>query len=543
MRPTLQPFAGFAAVLTIILQPASAYSASVTGTFVEKGGGTPLAAVEVVLRRATDSTVVAHTASGADGRFRLDSLRFDRYLLRASLLGHVSLVRRDVVLTESAPLLDLGTNPLAVSPIAIKGVSVSTERATAIVAPDRNIYLTKDQPVASAGTAADFLRTVPELDVDINGNVSLRGSSSVKIQFNGRAAPLQGDALAAYLRQMPASRIERAEVIANPSAKYDPEGTGGIVNIVLKDNVDLGLSGNVNLTAGNSWSGPGARVAWQQGPVTLFGGLSGYLGRGRYGSEMTRRDLLTLPAGFFSSSSASEYKSGYGMGDASIDYALTKRSTVYGTVNGYWNANDTDVLTHVIVADSTQMATTCYDRTDAGSSDGHMTSYTLGFQNVVQQGKDERTVEFLQSDSHNGNDSHGLQHTLVPLGVEDQISRQADASGGHLDPDLLYDRVLPFYEQLGVQVGAALTDNGREYCGRPDSHPYELLLGMEEIEHRTTKIRSPRTNGFVERMNRTLLDECFRVTGRTTWYLAPEEIQRDLDRFLAYYTSDGTGRE
>jgi len=101
--------------------------------------------------------------------------------------------------------------------------------------------------------------------------------------------------------------------------------------------------------------------------------------------------------------------------------------------------------------------------------------------------------------------------------------------------DLLYDRVLPFYEALGVAVKAVLTDNGREFCGRPEQHPYELLLALHEIEHRTTKVRSPRTNGFVERMNRTLLDECFRVAGRTTWYLAPEEIQRDLDRFLAFY--------
>jgi transposase InsO family protein len=80
-----------------------------------------------------------------------------------------------------------------------------------------------------------------------------------------------------------------------------------------------------------------------------------------------------------------------------------------------------------------------------------------------------------------------------------------------------------------------LTDNGREFCGRPEQHPYELLLAVEGIEHRTTKVRSPRTNGFVERMNRTLLDECFRVKGRTTWYMAPEEIQRDLDVFIAFY--------
>ena len=101
--------------------------------------------------------------------------------------------------------------------------------------------------------------------------------------------------------------------------------------------------------------------------------------------------------------------------------------------------------------------------------------------------------------------------------------------------ELLYDRVLPFYEALGVPVQAVLTDNGREFCGRPAKHPYELMLALYDIEHRTTKVCSPRTNGFVERMNRTLLDECFRVAGRTTWYVSVEEIQRDLDRFLAFY--------
>lgn len=101
--------------------------------------------------------------------------------------------------------------------------------------------------------------------------------------------------------------------------------------------------------------------------------------------------------------------------------------------------------------------------------------------------------------------------------------------------DTLYERVLPFYEALGVPVQAVLTDNGREFCGKPDQHPFELLLAVEGIEHRTTRIATPRTNGFVERMNRTLLDECFRVAGRQTWYLTPAEIQRDLDAFLRYY--------
>jgi hypothetical protein len=80
-----------------------------------------------------------------------------------------------------------------------------------------------------------------------------------------------------------------------------------------------------------------------------------------------------------------------------------------------------------------------------------------------------------------------------------------------------------------------ILDNGREFCGRPESHRYELLRGLEGIEHRPTRGHTPRTNGFVARMNRTLLDECFRVAGRMTWYLEPAEIQRDLDVFLEYY--------
>jgi transposase InsO family protein len=101
--------------------------------------------------------------------------------------------------------------------------------------------------------------------------------------------------------------------------------------------------------------------------------------------------------------------------------------------------------------------------------------------------------------------------------------------------DLLYDRVLPFYDALGVPVKTILSDNGREFSGRPEHHPYQLLLALHDIEHRTTKVRSPRTNGFVERMNRTLLDEHFRIKGREKWYESVEEIQADLDVFIEFY--------
>ena len=104
--------------------------------------------------------------------------------------------------------------------------------------------------------------------------------------------------------------------------------------------------------------------------------------------------------------------------------------------------------------------------------------------------------------------------------------------------DLVYDRVLPFYESEGLTVEAVLTDNGKEYKGKPEEHPYELLLAINDISHRFTKVGTSRTNGFVERFNRTILDEFFREAFRKKFYGAVDELQRDMDRWLERYNKE-----
>lgn len=103
---------------------------------------------------------------------------------------------------------------------------------------------------------------------------------------------------------------------------------------------------------------------------------------------------------------------------------------------------------------------------------------------------------------------------------------------------VLNERVLPFFEEHGAHIQTILSDNGREYCGRPDHHPFELFLQLEEIEHRTTQIRRPQSNGIVERLHRTLLDEHFRIAGRTKFYENLEEMQTDLDGYLLIYNQE-----
>lgn len=101
--------------------------------------------------------------------------------------------------------------------------------------------------------------------------------------------------------------------------------------------------------------------------------------------------------------------------------------------------------------------------------------------------------------------------------------------------DILYDRVLPFYREQGLPIEAILTDNGTEYRGRPMIHLYEIFLELSDIEHRYTKVAHPRTNGFVERFHRTVLDEFFRTAFRKKFYESVEALQVDLDVWLVYY--------
>lgn len=406
--------AAVVAGLALALLAAPSGAGSVSGTFVEKPSGAPLAAVEVVLRGTADSAVVAHGSSAEDGRFRLDGVGPGRYRLRASLLGHATFVRDDLVLTAAAPDADLGTLALAVAPVAVPGVTTSTARATAILAPDRNIYLAKDLPAAAAGTATDVLRAVPELDVDINGKVSLRGSTSVTIQFNGRPAPMSGEALDTYLRQFPANRIERIEVVANPSARYDPEGMSGIVNIVLKEGVDLGLSGSVFLSGGTNSLSPGARLAWQKGPLTLFGGVSGYGNTNHSTYRLARENFDAGNLAHYRVASENDNRNTTWVPDASADFALTKRATLYSTLNGYLGRYRWLGAARYTLSDAAFAPSSDYERTNDGRNSARTGTATLGWRHVALQGRDERSVELRQSDSRQTNPGRGDQRWYVP---------------------------------------------------------------------------------------------------------------------------------
>ena len=209
--------------------------------------------IEVTIAGAT--TPAGRAVTTADGAFRIQNLALGRYRVLIRALGYRPVEVQAVDIVSASPRTDIGSVALTASAVELQAVEVIVHRQDVLLAPDRNTFVVKDMPTTRGGNALDVLRNVPSVDVDIDNVVSLRGNSAVTVQINGRPSPMKPAQLGNYLSQLPADMVDKVEIIPNPSARDDPTGTAGIINIALKQKADAGTSGG--LTALRRDHGPG----------------------------------------------------------------------------------------------------------------------------------------------------------------------------------------------------------------------------------------------------------------------------------------------
>ena len=225
----------------------------ITGTVLDNTTGQPVEYANVAVYRLRDSTLVTGTISDPAGAFVLDDLMPGRYYVTINFIGY-NKTRKQVQITPNSRINDLGEIKLEQAVTDIEGVEIVADKARIEYKIDRKVVNVSQDLVAAGGSAVDVMENTPSVKVDIEGNVTLRGSGQFTVLIDGKPTVLEGsDAL----QQIPASTIENIEIITNPSAKYDPDGMAGIINVVLKKNKGGGLSGIVNATVGtgNKYSG------------------------------------------------------------------------------------------------------------------------------------------------------------------------------------------------------------------------------------------------------------------------------------------------
>lgn len=235
----------------LLAQPASPTGA-VRGVTVDATGRQPVEYVAVTLRKPSGE-VVQQTATDAKGAFDFSRLPFGNYQITYGVVGAAQLDTANVTLDAQHAVAELGKLTVGAGPtVTLQKVEVSARKEAFYNSIDRKVYNVGKDVQSVTGSASDLLQNVPSVQVDIEGNVSLRGDANVLILIDGKTSTLMGKNRAAVLEQMPADSIEKVEVITNPSAKYKPDGTAGIINLTLKKNREAaGYSGNVRVVAGN----------------------------------------------------------------------------------------------------------------------------------------------------------------------------------------------------------------------------------------------------------------------------------------------------
>ncbi len=244
------------------------FNGKLSGNVYDADYQEPIEYANIVLFRQKDSAQVTGTITNPQGYFQLTDIKPGMYYMEISFMGYKTHTIKGIKITLANPEVHAGNISLKSTVLPVEGTVVEAERPVMSYEIDKKVINVSRQTTSVSGTAVDVLENVPSVNVDIEGNVSLRGSENFTVLINSRPTILDpSDAL----QQIPASMIDNIEIITNPSAKYDPEGVSGIINVIMKKETLQGISGIANMNVGlDEKYGGDFLVSYRTGIANLF---------------------------------------------------------------------------------------------------------------------------------------------------------------------------------------------------------------------------------------------------------------------------------
>ncbi len=433
----------------------SAPRGTVSGTVVDAETGEGIPSATVALRSAQDSSLVTGAITQGDGSFAIENIRPGRYYARLSYVGYAPETVSDMEIRRGQLTADLGEIALAADASELDEVEVEAERDFVEVGLDKNTYNVRDQPTTAGGSALSVLETIPSVAVDIDDNISLRGNENVAIYLNGKPAPMTGEALSGFLAGLPADAIARVEVIPNPSARYEPEGLSGIINIVLAQDQGRGFGGNVSLSAGTRGRyNASASTHYGEGPWSFFGSYGLRYGeRERDGTRFREnrfRDPLTyLDEDLDGASGRLSHTL-----NTSLDYRLSEKNTLSLSAILSRRAGDEDASTTYAELDADRDPTLRYLRSTDGDGTDTGMDYRLSFKRVTKPSENELSIEARYEQEWESETERFAEELLDGIGGaaldEEQITEEDETSQ---EASLQADYVRPLGGALRMETG------------------------------------------------------------------------------------------
>jgi outer membrane receptor protein involved in Fe transport len=362
----------------------------------------------IVIDRKTKA-VVKGVQADVNGNLIVNALPKGTFTFKVSYVGYQTMVRDSVSISDTHNTINLGTVKMKPAKgTALKEVAITAQKATMQLGIDKKVFSVDQSLVSEGGSASDLLQNVPSVQSDIDGNISLRGSTGVKVLIDGKPSMIAGGNVAQILQSLPASSIETVELITNPSAKYDAEGQSGIINIVLKKNKKLGLNGSVALTAGNRDNyNANTSLSFQNSKINVYGNYS-YRNGNRFGGGYNNLSYTPNRTDTAFANQTTDSKSsdiGHNV-KAGLDYYLGEKSIISFT--GGFNQRDNNrkefINADVLKADMTPRDQSTRNNTNKGN--GHNYDLSLDFVQKFKKPKEELTFNFSYSNGTNNSNQN-----------------------------------------------------------------------------------------------------------------------------------------
>lgn len=294
----------------------------VSGTVVDSITQKPVDYASVGLGRASSTKSTNGALTDQKGVFKIDNVAPGTYKLTIVFMGYQTKVISPVVTTPGKPDLNLGKILLSPSVTALKEVAITGQASLIENRVDKVVYNAEKDATVTGGNAGDVLRKVPMVSVDQDGNVSLRGSQNIKVLINGKPSGAMASNVGDAMKMLPADQIKSVEVVTSPSAKYDAEGSAGIINIITKKSNMSGVSGSISGGVGTRQNNGNANLNVNQNRLSISGNVGG---------NYTWPQISTIDFASIDSRSArsqtgrseTERYSGMGSGNVSYDFNST----------------------------------------------------------------------------------------------------------------------------------------------------------------------------------------------------------------------------
>ncbi len=247
----------------------------IRGTVVDSSASTPIEYATITLQLPGSAKAITGTTTDSLGNFTLKGVKEGAYKVTVESIGYKSRVFNDLVIAKKRPDIQLHTISLLTTSTSLQGVVVTARPKLIDNHIDKMVFNAEADLTSQSGVATDILKKIPQVSVDPDGNVELAGTGGIRFLINGKPSSAFGSNVADVLQSIPASQIKSVEVITNPGARYDAQGMGGIINIILKQSKVKGVNGNVSLTAGTRMENGSVNLAMRQGNFGLNAFVSG----------------------------------------------------------------------------------------------------------------------------------------------------------------------------------------------------------------------------------------------------------------------------